>query len=83
MNCGEVAAHLSYKTLTEFEAEGTNTVNGHSLQLPNLSAAEKTSPIGASMGYLMGLFFSLKQQLLAERASKNITSFETSGFLYL
>jgi SHAQKYF class myb-like DNA-binding protein len=38
------------------------------LMLPRLSEAEKASPIGASMGYLMGLFFSLKQQLVAQRA---------------
>jgi hypothetical protein len=37
------------------------------LQLPQLTDAEKRSPVGASMGYLMGLFFSLKQQLLNQR----------------
>jgi SHAQKYF class myb-like DNA-binding protein len=39
------------------------------LMLPRLSEAEKQSPIGASMGYLMGLFFSLKQQLVSQRAA--------------
>ena len=39
------------------------------LTLPRLTEAEKQSPIGASMGYLMGLFFSLKQQLTAQRAA--------------
>jgi SHAQKYF class myb-like DNA-binding protein len=38
------------------------------LMLPQLTAAEKMSPIGAAMGYLMGLFFSLKQQLMIQRA---------------
>lgn len=38
------------------------------LMLPQLTEAEKNSPIGASMGYLMGLFFSLKQQLAKQRA---------------
>ena len=33
----------------------------------SLTEEEKRSPIGASMGYLMGLFFSLKQQLIAQR----------------
>lgn len=37
------------------------------LMLPQLTPAEKNSPIGASMGYLMGLFFTLKQQLAAQR----------------
>jgi SHAQKYF class myb-like DNA-binding protein len=39
------------------------------LMLPQLTAAEKMSPIGAAMGYLMGLFFSLKQQLMIQRAA--------------
>lgn len=38
------------------------------LMLPQLTEAEKASPIGASMGYLMGLFFSLKQQLMVQRS---------------
>eukprot|EP00980_Cylindrotheca_fusiformis_P027335 scaffold20012_cov179-Cylindrotheca_fusiformis.AAC.3 len=38
------------------------------LLLPQLTEAEKNSPIGASMGYLMGLFFSLKQQLAHQRS---------------
>jgi hypothetical protein len=40
------------------------------LMLPRLTEAEKQSPIGASMGYLMGLFFSLKQQLVSQRAAQ-------------
>uniref|UniRef100_A0A6V0AEB9 HTH myb-type domain-containing protein n=1 Tax=Pseudo-nitzschia australis TaxID=44445 RepID=A0A6V0AEB9_9STRA len=39
-----------------------------SLMLPQLTEEEKKSPIGAAMGYLMGLFFSLKQQLLIQRS---------------
>jgi SHAQKYF class myb-like DNA-binding protein len=39
-----------------------------SLVLPRLTEEEKSSAIGASLGYLLGLFFSLKQQLLAQRA---------------
>jgi hypothetical protein len=35
--------------------------------LPRLTDAEKQSPIGTSLGYLMGLFFSLKQQLERQR----------------
>jgi SHAQKYF class myb-like DNA-binding protein len=41
---------------------------GDALMLPQLTEAEKASPIGASMGYLMGLFFSLKQQLMVQRS---------------
>ena len=40
------------------------------LMLPQLTEAEKASPIGASMGYLMGLFFSLKQQLMVQRSTE-------------
>jgi len=82
MNCGEVAAHLSYTTLTECETEGRNAhgylVHGGALQLPYLSQAEKSSPIGASLGYLMGLFFSVKKQLVAERAANNTPPFDLS-----
>lgn len=40
------------------------------LLLPRLTEAEKKSPVGVSMGYLMGLFFSLKQQLAEQRAAE-------------
>ena len=39
------------------------------LTLPRLTEAEKQSPVGTSMGYLLGLFFTLKQQLMAQRAA--------------
>lgn len=42
------------------------------LVLPRLTEEEKSSPIGASMGYLMGLFFSLKQQLDMQRQHQDI-----------
>lgn len=38
-----------------------------SLVFPRLTEEEKRSPIGAAMGYLMGLFFTLKQQLQVQR----------------
>lgn len=37
------------------------------LMLPQLTEKEKNSPLGTSMSYLMGLFFSLRQQLMAQR----------------
>ncbi|GKY92650.1 hypothetical protein MPSEU_000235100 [Mayamaea pseudoterrestris] len=40
------------------------------LIIPRLSEVEKTSPLGMSLGYLMGLFFSLKQQLMTQRAAQ-------------
>jgi len=40
------------------------------LILPDLTEEEKKSPIGTSLGYLMGLFFSLRQQLMAQRATQ-------------
>ncbi|KAL3938297.1 MAG: hypothetical protein SGARI_001793, partial [Bacillariaceae sp.] len=39
-----------------------------SLMLPELTDLEKESPIGSAMGHLMGLFFSLRQQLLIQRS---------------
>ncbi|CAB9503986.1 expressed unknown protein [Seminavis robusta] len=48
---------------------------GHeALMLPKLTEEEKASPIGASMGYLLGLFFSLKKQLLVQRSSETSAS---------
>ncbi len=44
------------------------SASNESLMLPQLTEAEKASPIGAAMGYLMGLFFSLKQQLIIQRS---------------
>ena len=41
-----------------------------SLVLPRLTETEKLSPIGSAMGHLMGLFFSLKQQLMAQRVNE-------------
>ena len=39
------------------------------LVLPKLSEEEKRSPIGTSLGYLLGLFFSIRSQLMTERAA--------------
>jgi SHAQKYF class myb-like DNA-binding protein len=44
--------------------------NASKLVLPQLSEEEKKAPIGTSLGYLMGLFFSLRQQLMAQRAAQ-------------
>jgi len=49
------------------EVDSSSTQQGGALYLPQLTEAEKQSPIGASMGYLMGLFFSLRQQLMKQR----------------
>ena len=75
MSCGEVAAHLAFTSLNEQEvpsADPGSLVQGGILQLPQLTEDEKHSPVGASMGYLMGLFFSLKQQLHAQRAAQGV-----------
>jgi len=50
-----------------YQSQNTGEDND-SLMLPQLTEAEKSSPIGAAMGYLMGLFFSLKQQLIIQRS---------------
>ena len=78
LNFGEVAAHLSCRTMSDVEVEGRvlDTDNGvvqheQILHLPQLSAEELLSPIGASMGYLMGLFHSLKKQLVIQRHLTN------------
>lgn len=53
------APHLSPSSSSDDKA---------ALMLPQLTEAEKQSPIGSAMGYLMGLFFSLKQQLMIQRS---------------
>jgi hypothetical protein len=40
------------------------------LMLPQLTEAEKASPMGAALGHLMGLFLSLKQQLIVQRIAE-------------
>ena len=40
------------------------------LMLPQLTEAEKASPMGAALGHLMGLFLSLKQQLISQRIAE-------------
>lgn len=42
-------------------------VQGETILLPKLTDEEKASPIGVSYGFLMGLFFSLRQQLMQQR----------------
>lgn len=73
----ETAAFLTHSAIHEIDDDmglhpppDPNTlVQSGVLQLPQLSDVEKRSPVGASMGYLMGLFFSLKQQLINQRIS--------------
>jgi len=64
---------------TEEKSFNQGSFSGGALHLPQLTEEEKRSPIGASMGYLMGLFFSLDQQLQLQRKSGatcgNVTSF--------
>eukprot|EP00592_Proboscia_alata_P006327 CAMPEP_0194360420 /NCGR_PEP_ID=MMETSP0174-20130528/7760_1 /TAXON_ID=216777 /ORGANISM="Proboscia alata, Strain PI-D3" /LENGTH=1217 /DNA_ID=CAMNT_0039131899 /DNA_START=387 /DNA_END=4040 /DNA_ORIENTATION=+ len=47
--------------------------SGGALVLPQLTEQEKCSPLGASMGYLMGLFFSLRQQIMDQRSKSAAT----------
>ena len=60
---------MTFTAITEVEAEENIThgsiLNGGTLRLPTCNESEMCLPIGASMGYLMGLFLFLKQQLLA------------------
>ena len=76
-----VAAQLTHEDMTNAstgnrpaiprEAREENVPpRNETLMLPQLTEAEKASPIGSSMGYLMGLFFSLKQQLMMQRAAE-------------
>jgi SHAQKYF class myb-like DNA-binding protein len=87
IQCGEVAAHLTYSIQQEKPGNSSNMCllpapdpSSHSaLHLPQLTEEEKRSPIGASMGYLMGLFFSLQQQLNAQRAATTAHTSNMNG----
>jgi len=74
LKSAEVAAHLSYNSITDSEEPDDiyreTLLQGGVLQLPILTEDEKKSPVGASMGYMLGLFFSLKQQLYSLRGSE-------------
>lgn len=76
-----VAAQLTHEDMTGTSTVTPPTTNrdttdthtppkAEMLMLPQLTDSEKASPIGSSMGYLMGLFFSLKQQLMMQRAAE-------------
>eukprot|EP00978_Attheya_sp_CCMP212_P036125 scaffold161799_cov55-Attheya_sp.AAC.2 len=54
-------------------------MKGGILDLPKLTDAEKQSPIGASMGYLMGLFLSLREQIMRDRAAAANTALHGSA----
>lgn len=56
-------------TTAEATHDMPSPMRGGALVLPKLTEAEKQSPIGASMGYMVGLFFALRQQLMANRAA--------------
>ncbi|KAG7365305.1 Myb-like DNA-binding protein [Nitzschia inconspicua] len=43
---------------------------GRPIPFPALSEAEKNSPLGASMTFVMGLFFSMQQQLVKNREAR-------------
>ena len=78
MNWGEVAAHLSHKCIVGEQSEETHEhnsprLNGSPLYLPQLTEDEKRTPLGASMGLLVGLFLSLNQQLDLQRKNSDPT----------
>jgi len=83
LKSADVAAHLSYTSVTDSEEPDEvyreTLLQGGVLQLPILSEDEKKSPVGASMGYMLGLFFSLKQQLYALRSSNGVEARQLSS----
>jgi SHAQKYF class myb-like DNA-binding protein len=79
----DLAAHLTHSEINSATAVGSTpkTPDGQvdsnsaqktveALMLPRLTEAEKVAPMGSAMGYLMGLFLSLKQQLMIQRAAE-------------
>jgi len=95
LSLGEVAAHLSFTTMSldvsgihanaaptghhVSHKQPTITTHQGGLKLPQLTEEEKRSPLGASMGYLLGLFVSLTQQISLQRGSKQDVNINRNG----
>jgi SHAQKYF class myb-like DNA-binding protein len=58
-----VSSHVLQQGILDF----VNDFAGRTIPFPTLSEAEKNSPLGASMTFVMGLFFSMQQQLVRDR----------------
>lgn len=71
LDCGEIAAHLAYSTKNERDilpdVDPKSLIQDGVFTVPTLTKDEMESPLGSSLGYLMGLFLSLKQQLESQR----------------
>ena len=72
LDCGEIAAHLAYSTKNERDilpdVDPKSLIQDGVFTVPTLTKDEMESPLGSSLGYLMGLFLSLKQQLESQRS---------------
>lgn len=53
-----------------FMSRYANGVGPPTIELPALSEAEKESPLGANLCYVMGMFFSLNERISEQRRSK-------------
>jgi SHAQKYF class myb-like DNA-binding protein len=61
---------LSSQILQTGVLDFVNDFAGRSIPFPALTEAEKKSPLGASMTFVMGLFFSMQQQLVRDREAR-------------
>jgi SHAQKYF class myb-like DNA-binding protein len=73
--CSPATEEAKPKPVQQEEPQGA-------LMLPKLSEEEKRSPIGTSLGYLLGLFFSIRSQLMAERAAAAARAAESGDPAY-
>ncbi|GKY99888.1 hypothetical protein MPSEU_000942400 [Mayamaea pseudoterrestris] len=73
--------HGSSASSTDDERTPSQTISKEQhgmLSLPKLTEDEAGSHLGASLGYLMGLLATLEQQLVAQRAATQLSSFRTA-----
>jgi SHAQKYF class myb-like DNA-binding protein len=61
-----VSSLLLQKGILDF----VNDFAGRTIPFPTLSEAEKKSPLGASMAFVMGLFCSMQQQMVRDREAR-------------
>ena len=72
----DAATMKTQVSLTSRDTSQGQVQQQDTIVLPRLTDQEKQSPIGYSLGYLIGLFFSLKEQLDRQRRQKELAAAE-------
>lgn len=82
MTVGGISSQISHRVNNEHNPSPKNDINlvdrtsstaicRTSLVLPTLTEEERRSPLGSALGYVIGLLFALRQQLIQQRRITN------------